>query len=89
MRGWIGGEGEIVFFGGIAQPVEHDAGLNAGEFLRRVEFQNRVHIFREVDDDCHIAALAGQAGAASARQNRCAQLTACGHSRNHVGLVQR
>ena len=89
MRGRIRGEGQIMFFRGIAQPVEHDAGLDAGEFLRRVEFQNRVHIFREVHDHGHIAALAGQAGTPSARENRCPHLPACGHGGHHVGLIQR
>ena len=89
MGGRVGGEGKVVFFGGIAQPVEHDAGLHPGELLRRVQFQNGVHIFREVDDHGHVAALAGKAGAASARENGCAQLPACGHGSHNVGLVQR
>ena len=89
MGGRIGGEGKIVFFGGIAQPVEHDAGLDAGEFLCRIELQNRVHVFGEVHDHGHIAALAGQAGAASARENGRAQLAACGHGGHHVSLIQR
>ena len=62
----IGSEGKVVFFRGIAQPVEHDARLDAGELLRRVQFENRVHIFGEIHDHGHIAALAGERGAASA-----------------------
>src|SRR5271156_2688200 len=45
-----GGEGQDVFCAGAAQPVEPAPRLDAGELLRRVEHQNRVHIFREAHD---------------------------------------
>ena len=64
-------------------------GWTRANFCRRVEFENRVHVFREVHDHGHIAALAGQAGAAAAREHRCAQLAAGGHGGDYVGLIQR
>ena len=66
MRCRIGSEGQIVFFGGISQPVEHDTGLDAGEFPCRVQLHNRVHVFGEVHDHRYIAALPGERSAASA-----------------------
>ena len=35
------------FFGGVAQRVEHDAGLDAGELLRRVELQDACMYFEK------------------------------------------
>ena len=36
VSGGIGRVGEVMEFGGVAQAIEDDAGLDAGELLRRV-----------------------------------------------------
>ncbi len=84
----VGRERKIVDFGGIAQPVEHDARLNPRELSRRIQFQNRVHVFGEVHDHGHIAALSGKTGPASPGKNRCAQFPAGGHRGRDIRLIQ-
>jgi hypothetical protein len=38
MRGGVGAEGEMVFFGGVAESVEDDSGLHAGEATSGINF---------------------------------------------------
>ncbi len=45
-----------------------------------------MHVLRPVDDDGHVAALARQTGAASARQHRRAELAARRNRLHHVFL---
>ena len=72
MRGGIGAEGEVVLLGGIAEPVEHDARLHTREAPLRVELKQLLHVLGEVEDHRLVHRLAGQAGAAAARDDRCA-----------------
>ena len=44
VRGGIGRESEMVFFGGSAEVVEHDSGLNAGNAAGRIDFENPRHV---------------------------------------------
>ena len=67
--GWVGGEGEVVLFGGVAELIEDDAGLDAGEAGRGVEGDDPVHVFGEVEDDGYVAALAGEGGATAAGED--------------------
>ncbi len=90
VRGRIGREREVMRFGGIAQAIQHDARLHAGCQPFRIERDDPVHVFRKIEDHRHVAALAGEACAAAARQHRRAELAgrpaivAC-----DIGLVQR
>ena len=69
MRRRIGSEGELVLFRGVAQRIEHDPRLNAGKPLRRIQLEERMHIFREVQDHGHVRALPGQTGAPAAGEH--------------------
>jgi len=54
-----------------------------------IELQDAVHVFGEVEDDGDVAALAGQAGAGSARQHRCAITPADSDRRDDVIGISR
>ena len=82
VRGRIGRVGELMELGGIAQPVENDSGLNAGEPLRGVQFLKRIHETRKVKDNSDIDALAGEAGTRAARENG----STCGAAGGQCGL---
>src|SRR3984957_6152773 len=60
VTGGVGPEGEVMLLGGGAKIVENHAGLHASDAAGRVDLNNPRHIFREIEDDCYIAALAGQ-----------------------------
>ena len=66
-------ERELVRLGAAPQRVEHDTRLDAREPAFRIDLQNAVHVLREVEDHRDVAALAGEAGAGAARQNRRAE----------------
>ena len=70
VRGGVGAESQMMAFGFVAQPVEHDAGLDARCLGLRIEIDQLVQIFREIENDRDIAALAREAGAAAARKQR-------------------
>ncbi len=59
MSGGIGREGEMVLFGGDAEMVEHDSGLNPGDTVGGVDFENPRHVLGKIEDDSDVAALAG------------------------------
>jgi len=44
----------------IAQMIQDDAWLDPGEASLRVEFQNLVHVLREIQDDRDITTLSGR-----------------------------
>jgi hypothetical protein len=59
----VGSKRQLVRFGGIAQRIEHDAGLHAREATDRIDLEDPVHVLREVEHHRHVAALSGEAGA--------------------------
>jgi hypothetical protein len=67
----------------------HDAGLHPRREPLRIEVHDPVHVLREIKNHGHVAALAGQARAAAARQHRRAEFAAGRQGGLHVGLVQR
>ena len=69
VRGGVGRIGELVELGGVAEAVENDAGLDAGELVGRVQRFERVHVARVVEDDGDVGGLACEAGAGAAGQN--------------------
>ncbi len=76
VSGGIRPEGEVVFFGGGAEMVEHDSGLYAGDAAGGVDFENPRHVLGEIEDDGDVAALSGERGAAAAAEQRRAELAA-------------
>ncbi len=67
--GRIGTEGQTVRLGRVAQDVEHETGLDARAPCLRVQLHDAIQILREIQHHRHVAALAGEAGAASPRQH--------------------
>ena len=82
-------EGEVVRFGDGAQIIKHNARLHTREAGLGVEFEDLVHVAREVDDDGDIASLAGKPGAATAAEDRRVDLTSRRDCRLDIALVAR
>ena len=71
-RSWdgrIGPEGQMMFFGSVAEMIEHHSGLDPGNAPRRIDLQDVAHVLREIQDHGNVAALAGKRGAASAAED--------------------
>ena len=89
MRRRVRRVGQVMEFGGVPQAVEHDAGLHARCLGLGIDTVERVHVARVVKDHGHVDALAGEAGAGTARQNGSAR-GAAGRERGlDVGGVAR
>ena len=86
---WIGREGEVEFFGCIADAVEHDAGLDADCPGDRVDCLHAVHVLRKVKDDGGVTALAGERGSCPARQDWGIEGAADGDGGDDVGFITR
>jgi hypothetical protein len=69
VRRGVGGVGQVVELGGLAQAVEDDARLDARQLGGGVDGGEAVHVAGEVEDHGDVGALAGQAGARAARQD--------------------
>jgi hypothetical protein len=80
----IGAKRQVIFLGGVAQIVEDAARLDPGGARVRLDRQDMVQVFRIIGDDRGVAALAGKARAAAARQKRSAVFTAQPHRRDDV-----
>jgi hypothetical protein len=76
VSGGIGGEGEVVFFGGGAEMVEHDSGLYASDAAGGIDFENPRHVLGKIEDDSDVAALSGERCAAAAAEQRRGELAA-------------
>ena len=70
MRRWIGAKCEVMHFRRVAQRIQDHARLDPRNTLYRIDFQNPVHVLREIENDRHVAALTREAGAGSPRQYR-------------------
>ena len=87
--GGIGGEGELELLCGFADAVEHDAGLDVDGAGDGIDCAHLVHVLREVEDDGDVAALAGERGAASAREDGRVEAAADGDGGDDVVFVAR
>jgi hypothetical protein len=67
VRRRVGAPGQLVPFGRVPQRVAHHAWLDARGSGAGIQIENAVHVFREIQDDGDVAALAGQARPRSAR----------------------
>ena len=79
----------MVRFRSISQSIQHNSGLHTGKSLLRIEFQNVVHVFAEVENYGDVAALPCEACAGAARQNWRAEFSARLHGRDHILLISR
>jgi hypothetical protein len=83
----VGAEGELVALGRSSQGVEDDPGLDSRSSRGRVEIDDVAHVLREIEDERHVARLAGQAGPPTSRQDGDAELSPDGNCRDGVSLV--
>ena len=86
MRGRIRTESEIEFVRSIAKLIQHAAGLHPGIFLLRINFNDLVQVFGEINDHGDVAGLSCRGwyrrhGAATAR-------CACGQWRRSESRLQ-
>jgi hypothetical protein len=51
--------------GGVSQRIEDHTWLDAGETLNRIDLENPVHVFAEIENHGDIAALPGEAGSSA------------------------
>ncbi len=58
----------MVAFGFLAEPVEDDARLDTRSFCLRIEINQLIQIFREIENHRDIAALARETRSAAARE---------------------
>src|SRR5712671_4568741 len=63
-------EGQLIFFSGAAEMIEHYPGLNPGDAARRIDLQNPRHVFGEIQDDGDVAALSCERGSSAAAKQR-------------------
>ena len=72
-----------------SQCIQNNSRLNASKFSYRIELQNLVHILREIQNHGHVAGLAGQTRARSAREYRSAEFSARRHRCDHILVIAR
>ena len=82
-------ECQLVSLGPCPERVQDHAGLDAGNTLLEVHLENAVHVLREVEHDCDVAALTGQACAGAAGEYRRFERSADGDRGAHVVFVAR
>src|SRR5205814_1130725 len=70
---------EVMALGGVAQGVEDDSWLHAGDAPVGIDLDHAVEVLREVEHDRDVAALPSQAGSAAATEDRHVVLTADAH----------
>ncbi len=87
--GGIGREGQVMLLGGGAKVVEDYSRLNAGDAALGIDLENLRHVLREIEDDGHVAALAGQGSSASAGEERSVMVAAEGDGGEDVFFVAR
>jgi len=85
----VGRIGQMEALGGLAEPVEDDAGLHAGQLGIRVDRLQLIHITGVIEDDGDVGALAGEAGSGSAGQNGGSGGAAGGQGGFDIGCVLR
>ncbi len=89
VSGGIGGEGEVMFFGSVAEMVEDDSGLHAGDAAGGIDLEDFRHVLGKIQNDGDVAALSGERGAAAAAEQGRAEFAARGDCGENVILVAR
>ncbi len=84
MRRRIGSVGQVMPFGGLAQPVENQTRLDARQLCIGIDRRQAAHVLRVVEDHGHVGTLAGQAGARAPRQDCGSCCAAGGESGLHI-----
>jgi hypothetical protein len=89
VAGGIGGEGQVIFFGGVAEVIQDYSGLDSGDPVVGIDLENLSHVLCEVENNRDVAALSGEGGAAAATQQRSAEFAADGDGGEDVIGVAR
>ncbi len=77
-----------MFFGGVAEVVEHDAGLHAGDAVRGIDLEDARHVLGEIEHDGNVAALARKRSAAATAEQGRSEIAADRNRGEHViGIV--
>src|SRR5271165_1383142 len=88
VAGGIGGEGEVIFFGGVAEAVEDDAGLHAGDAVGGIDLEDARHVPGKIQHYGDVAALAGERCAAAAAEDGRSEVAAHGdRGEDVIGIV--
>src|SRR5690348_6849353 len=86
---WIRSEHQSVFPGSLLQLIEHKPRLHTREFFLRVDLNNPVHVFREIDDYRSVAALPRQAGAPATGRDWCSEFSAGSYGLDDIRAIPR
>jgi hypothetical protein len=90
VAGGIGREGQVIFLGGVAQIVEDDAGLHAGDATLRIDLDDLGHVPGKIQNDGDVAALAGERGPAAAAEKGRGKFAAHGNcGENVIGIPRK
>src|SRR5215472_17151979 len=89
VRGRVGRKGKLMLFGPAAERIEHHAGLHTRQPSLRIDFENLVHVFREIEHYGDVARLAREAGTRAPRQQGRAKLLTHAHRRDYIVCVAR
>jgi hypothetical protein len=84
VTGGIGSEGEVMFFGGVAQLVENDSGLHASDAASGIDLEDRGHVLGKIEDDGDVAALAGERRSSATTEQRRAKVATDGNSGENI-----
>jgi hypothetical protein len=80
----------VIFLGGVAQIIEDDAGLHAGEATRRIDLDDLCHVPGKIQNDGDVAALAGERRPAAAAEKGRAEFAADGNcGENVIGIARK
>jgi hypothetical protein len=73
----------------VAEVVENDAVLAAGDAAVRIDLKDARHVLREVEDDGDVAALSGEGSAAASTEHRSVEFAGEGEcGEDVVGVVR-
>jgi len=85
----IWAEGQMMFFGGIAQIIENDSGLYSGNSPGGIDLKDPGHVLAEIENYGDIAALSGERRAAAAAEYGCAIFVGQGDGGDDVVGIAR
>jgi len=79
----------MVLFGGGAQIIEDNSGLDARDTARRIDFEDLCHVLRKVHGDSGVAALSGKRCAPTPREQWSPVVAAQGNRGEYIFFVAR
>ena len=85
----VGCEGQMIFFGGVAEMIENDTGLDASDAAGGINLQDCCHVLGKIQHDGDVAALARQRCAAAPAKQGCAKFAADRNCGEHVICIVR